>query len=164
MRAPGLAAARLALSHSVGGLVGFCFAARRLTSASGDTAPRPAPLLLAARSISACLHALVLLAHLGHWLESFGSALVRPTRQVQHPCLEGQYLVSEFVSHQEEAELLALCDDPALRPTWSPWAGQSYGNATAQKTRWVRPRAESGGGGGGGWQFLELGVWAKPTL
>ncbi|EFJ43731.1 hypothetical protein VOLCADRAFT_119009 [Volvox carteri f. nagariensis] len=58
--------------------------------------------------------------------------------EVSHPALEGQYLVLEFVTPAEEAELLAMCDDPVLKPSWSPWIGQMYGNATAQKTRGKR--------------------------
>ncbi|GIL56664.1 hypothetical protein Vafri_11996 [Volvox africanus] len=59
-------------------------------------------------------------------------------RAVPNPFLEGQYVVAEFITAAEEMELLALCDDPILKPAWSSWIGQTYSNATAQKTRWGR--------------------------
>ncbi|GLI65259.1 hypothetical protein VaNZ11_008748, partial [Volvox africanus] len=59
-------------------------------------------------------------------------------RAVPNPFLEGQYIVTEFITVAEEMELLALCDDPVLKPAWSPWIGQTYSNATAQKTRGKR--------------------------
>ncbi|GIL76915.1 hypothetical protein Vretifemale_6463 [Volvox reticuliferus] len=71
-----------------------------------------------------------------------GTALVAlsPHRfqAVPNPSLEGQYLVTEFITTAEEVELLTLCDDPVLKPAWSPWIGQTYSNATAQKTRGKR--------------------------
>ncbi|GLC58507.1 hypothetical protein PLESTB_001368500 [Pleodorina starrii] len=68
-------------------------------------------------------------------VEGGGLRMLRP---VPHPSLDGQYVVSEFVTPAEEAELLALCDDPVLQPPWSPWSGQTYANATAQRTRGKR--------------------------
>ncbi|KXZ45623.1 hypothetical protein GPECTOR_52g25 [Gonium pectorale] len=62
-----------------------------------------------------------------------------PFKPVPHPSLDGQYLVLEFVTPEEEAALVALCDNPVAKPPWAGGRAGTYDNATAQRTgskRW----------------------------